>query len=377
MRKIAKRKTNEEFIKQLSEINPNIEALDEYIKSHEKIRFKCLICEHIWSATPANILSGYGCPKCAGNMKKTTEDFKKELNLISSDIICLDEYQGYETKIKFKGLNCNHIWKATPSSVLHGKKCPECNKLAISKRFIKSHEQFINDAYNSNPDITILGKYTKAKDRILCKCNICEFKWNPIADSVVNGYGCPKCSGRYKTIEEFKEEIYLVHPDIVIEGEYVNAKSIFECTCKKCNYKWSSTANNLKYHGCSQCGNSHGEKRIKMFLENQCINFIQQKSYALLLGIGGRRLSYDFYLPEYNLLIEFQGEQHEKPKEHFGGEEQFKIQQEHDKRKREYAQLHNINLLEIWYYDIDNIESILLETINNLKLESVETVTVA
>ena len=301
MRKIAKRKTNEEFIKQLSEINQNIEALDKYIKSHEKIRFKCLICENIWSATPANILSGYGCPKCAGNMKKTTEDFKKELSLINSDIVCLDEYQGYETQIKFKGLNCNHIWETTPSSVLHGKKCPECNKLAISKRFIKSHEQYINDAYKSNPDITILGKYTKAKDRILCKCNICEFKWNPIADSVINGYGCPKCSGRYKTTEEFKEEISLIHPDVVIEGEYVNAKSIFECICKKCNYKWSSTANNLKYHGCSQCGSSHGEKRIKMFLENQNINFIPQQTYSILFGVGGRRLSYDFYLPEYNL----------------------------------------------------------------------------
>ena len=70
-------------------------------------------------------------------------------------------------------------------------------------------------------------------------------------------------------------------------------------------------------------------------------------------------LSYDFYLQQYNLLIEFQGKQHEQPIEYFGGEKTFKKQQEHDKRKREYAKQNNINLLEIWYYDFDNITEIL------------------
>ena len=92
-----------------------------------------------------------------------------------------------------------------------------------------------------------------------------------------------------------------------------------------------------------------------------------------MLGVHNGLLSYDFYIPNYNYLFEFQGRQHEEPIDFFGGEEQFKIQQEHDRRKREYAKEHNINLLEIWYYDIDNIEDILTKTLN-LKLESVETV---
>lgn len=40
------------------------------------------------------------------------------------------------------------------------------------------------------------------------------------------------------------------------------------------------------------------------------------------------------------------------------------IQDEHDKRKRNYAKEHNINLLEIWYYDMDNIEEILIKELN-------------
>lgn len=77
------------------------------------------------------------------------------------------------------------------------------------------------------------------------------------------------------------------------------------------------------------------------------------------------------------MLIEFQGKQHEQPIEHFGGEKQFKVQQEHDRRKREYAKLHKIKLLEIWHYDRNNIEKILTETLNNLKLKTVETTGVA
>ena len=61
----------------------------------------------------------------------------------------------------------------------------------------------------------------------------------------------------------------------------------------------------------------------------------------------------------YNVLIEAQGQQHITPKKLFGGEEQFLIQQEHDRRKRKYAEDNNIKLLEIWYYDYDRIEEIL------------------
>ena len=44
--------------------------------------------------------------------------------------------------------------------------------------------------------------------------------------------------------------------------------------------------------------------------------------------------------------------------------EDFERQLEHDRRKKEYAKQNNINLLEIWYYDIDNIEEILINELN-------------
>ena len=68
---------------------------------------------------------------------------------------------------------------------------------------------------------------------------------------------------------------------------------------------------------------------------------------------------YDFYIPDMNILIECQGLQHIYPVEYFGGEEQFKVQQEHDRRKREYAEKNGYKLLEISYWNYDKIDEIL------------------
>ena len=95
------------------------------------------------------------------------------------------------------------------------------------------------------------------------------------------------------------------------------------------------------------------------FLESRLITYEYQKKYNSLFGVNNGVLSYDFYIPNNNVVIEFQGKQHFEPIEYFGGKEYFDIQQEHDRRKRQYAKDHSIKLLEIAYWDFDNIEEIL------------------
>ena len=74
-------------------------------------------------------------------------------------------------------------------------------------------------------------------------------------------------------------------------------------------------------------------------------------------------------MPEYNLFIEFQGKQHEAPIDYFGGESRFNTQIENDRAKKDFALQNNIELLEIWYYDYDNIEQILTEKLNINNIE--------
>lgn len=114
---------------------------------------------------------------------------------------------------------------------------------------------------------------------------------------------------------------------------------------------------------CPICNASKGEKVIERFLTNQNIPYLYQKSFDNLLGIGGGLLSYDFYINYNNssrFLLEYQGQYHDGNGNYYI-KQNFKKQQEHDRRKHQYAKDHNIELLEIWYWDFDNIEQILKE----------------
>lgn len=113
---------------------------------------------------------------------------------------------------------------------------------------------------------------------------------------------------------------------------------------------------NIKSCGCMK---SKGEYIIKEYFDKNNIDYEAQKTFDDLRGIKNGLLSYDFYLPNTKVLVEYQGEQHIRSVQRFGGEEKFQKQKEHDKRKREYAEKNGYRLLEIWYYDLDRIEEIL------------------
>jgi hypothetical protein len=58
-----------------------------------------------------------------------------------------------------------------------------------------------------------------------------------------------------------------------------------------------------------------------------------------------QKLPFDFYLPNYNICIEFNGEQHYKPIKWFGGEKTLEGIKKRDKIKMEYCQNNNIPLI--------------------------------
>ena len=112
--------------------------------------------------------------------------------------------------------------------------------------------------------------------------------------------------------------------------------------------------------GCIQ--SSYGEEQIMQILKENNIKYLYDctffKDLKLPSGGIGR---YDFILLDDNFhpyrLIEYDGEQHYRAVEYFGGEEQFKKLQENDKVKNEYAKRHNLPLIRIPYTE----ENITLE----------------
>lgn len=96
------------FIKELNDINPNIEVLGEYVNTNSKIKLKCLLCGNVWDAVPYSVLQGHGCPKCKGlRLRKTQEEWEVELRNCPDidDYEFLDMYKTNQEKIKVKHKN--------------------------------------------------------------------------------------------------------------------------------------------------------------------------------------------------------------------------------------------------------------------------------
>lgn len=110
-------------------------------------------------------------------------------------------------------------------------------------------------------------------------------------------------------------------------------------------------------HGCSECNSSsRGEDRVKAYLENNGINF--NRNYQFEDCVRVRKLKFDFYLPNKNICIEYDGEHHYQENKYFG-EGNLEYMNKNDLIKSEYCTENNINLIRIPYWDLDKIESIL------------------
>ena len=129
---MSKRKTHEQFVGELAEKNPDVEVLGNYKNTNAKILVRCKICDYEWNATPNNLLQGYGCRKCAGTLKRTQEQFVKDLKKKNPNIFVLGEYVTVGTKILVRCKVCGHEWNVIPNNLLRGSGCPECNKISTS-----------------------------------------------------------------------------------------------------------------------------------------------------------------------------------------------------------------------------------------------------
>lgn len=175
--------------------------------------------------------------------------------------------------------------------------------------------------------------------------------------------GCVYCTGRYKTTEDFINEMAIINPNIEIIGEYNGSESHVDCKCKLCGHLWSPLGRSLKNgQGCPHCTMSKGEIKVKKFLELQKINYITQMTFDDC--VYEQKLKFDFYLPDFNIIIEYDGEQHFKPVDfaNKGIEWATNLYNKNlikDAIKNQYCKDNDIYLIRIPYYKYDDIDSIL------------------
>ena len=291
--------------------------------------------------------------------KKAYEGFVKLLE--NEGYRLVGEYVNVRTKIE---IQCNegHKYEVRPDKFKMGRRCPICSGHHPETARIQFEEKVGNEGYK------LVGDYVNNSTKVEIMCDK-GHRYSVTPNSFKSGRRCPICSSKHPEtakeyfIKQVKDEGYK------LVGDYVNSKTKLELECNK-GHKYFVKPNSFKTgNRCPHCNTiSHGERLTRKILEECKLGFEQQKKFDGLTGLGGRALSYDFFVEGY-LLIEIQGEQHYKPIDLFGREERFKQQQEHDKRKREFAINNGYKLLEIPYFstrDLDNLEKTLREELNNL-----------
>jgi len=126
---------------------------------------------------------------------------------------------------------------------------------------------------------------------------------------------------------------------------------------------WMATPNDiLDGCGCPLCNSSKGELEVESILIEKNIFFIKNKTFT---GCKHKSLlKFDFYLPKYNICIEYDGLQHFKPISFFGGNEQLKENKKRDKIKNKFCKNNGIFLIRIPYTEFNEIRYILSSLLN-------------
>ncbi len=129
-----KRKSNSDFITELSLVLPSVVPCEEYKNALSYIKCRCKECGHEWKSKPNWLLAGHGCPKCGHKLggkkiRSNDEEFRTKLLRINPHITPLEEYSLSSKAIKCKCQVCGNEWKATPNNLLRGNGCPKCNRI--------------------------------------------------------------------------------------------------------------------------------------------------------------------------------------------------------------------------------------------------------
>lgn len=226
--------------------------------------------------------------------------------------------------------------------------------------------------HNANPFLELLDTYQGKKTRIRMRCTIHDVITYKTPYEAIMGQGCIQCGieklSQHAKIPEsvYVERLQSLFPHIHLINGYDCVTRLAEFHCNCCNNDFIDYANYVTRRGCPVCDSSSTEQTISKILTKH--NIAYKPQFSFIDCKDQRVLPFDFYLVEYNVLIEYDGQQHYRPV-NFGGisdEEafnNFKTTQLHDSIKTTYCIKNNIPLLRIPYWESSNIETIILDYI--------------
>lgn len=255
--------------------------------------------------------------------------------------------------------------------------CPDCSAKNVAEQNKIRGVSYIDDLSGQRFGylIALYPLETRKRHSVVwhCKCD-CGGEKDVIQVDLKRGHTthCDKC-GKHIGFGESKDltnqhfgKLTALYPTQMRSSGSV----VWYCLCDCGNYCYKSCDSLTKGHSQScGCLISKGEALLQSLFMEMGINYQTQKSFNDCINPKtGAKLKFDFYLPDYNCCVEYDGIQHFKY-EGIGwdSEKEFYNRQFRDKIKDVYCKLHNIYLIRIPYWDFSDIDKdYLLDRFNRL-----------
>lgn len=300
-------------------------------------------------------------------MKKSTKKFtieqvKEKFNTTHGDKYDYSLFVDYNNTRQYIDIRCKKhtIFNQQIAMHLVGQGCPECKKEKLSEIYKFKLDDIISKfkaVHGDKYDYSEIKEYNGCDEyvNIICKKHG-GFKQN--ARNHYNGQGCQCCYNDVRhlnncsNLEEFTMKSKIVHGEKYdySKCKYINSKTPIEIVCPIHGSFFKKPNNHLNgKEGCPMCFSSNGEKKIFSILVGNNIQFERQKMFNDCKYI--KSLRFDFYIPEYNMCIEYNGQQHYIEVKSWGGEENYLLNVKKDKIKNDYCIDNNINLIIVSYTD--------------------------
>lgn len=344
-----------EYVKNwIVEHDRKLECLsEEYVNITTPLRWRCLMedCGNVWDS-PFKLIKAlkHGCMDCRKLSLEYVHEWLKEND---KPIVCLStEYKSSHTSMTWKctAKHCGYVWNTSFGNISHGTGCSACiREVNYSIEYIHNWLE-----ENKRPIKCLSTEYINTNTKMTWKCTekYCGYIWETGWLYVKNGTGCKNCLGKVKlTFVQIISELEEQKRDIeCLETEYINNRVLMKWKCTKPDYnrEFILPVSKLRYknQGCPFCKNKT-EKKILNWLDRLNIKFSFQPKFDWCKN--KKCLPFDFFLPEYKLIIELDGSHRWKQRNKFKTPEE---NCETDIFKQRQAILNGFSVVRIFQEDV-------------------------
>lgn len=247
--------------------------------------------------------------------------------------------------------------------------CKKCgNKLKNQSKRI-TVDYFIEKCsirYKNKYDYHLINKIDGVHDKVKIICPQHGVFEQQVETHMNSKIGCMQC------YNDVRGEMNILSNDVVINNlkikhpeydyskvNYIGNQIKIDIICQKHGVFRSLYHNLLNGSKCPKCRESKGETAIRLFLERNNIQYIKEYYFNEQTGRKDSNI-FDFYLPDKNIFIEYNGIQHYKSVDFFGGDEALTKQRYKDVSKLFITSFEfGGELIEVPFYYLSNIDEYL------------------